>query len=97
MLLHLITALGSAASPPAPPAPFGLRLEHLASPVIGVESPHPQLSWKLAHAQRGATQAAYEVTVHLGDAASSSPLPLWSSGKRASNASEAIALFASPN
>ena len=85
LLSNLHATLNAAALPAAPP-PFGLRLHHLASPVLGIESPHPVLSWKLDHPHRGATQAAYEIA--CGTA--------WNSGKVLSNETEGVALFVSP-
>ena len=90
-----ITGISAKVPVHPPPAPFGLRLEHLASPVLGVESSQPQLSWKLTHPQRGTSQAAYEIAVRLVPSPTGSA-PLWASGKRVSNESEAIALFVSP-
>ena len=89
MTLAVLALIATVLSAP-PSAPFGLRLQHLASPVLGIESPRPQLSWKLAHPQRGATQAAYEIVVSAANTV------VWTSGARASNESEAIALFAEP-
>ncbi len=42
--------------------PIALQCEHLPSP-LGVDNPHPRLSWQLSDSRAGAGQAAYQITV----------------------------------
>jgi alpha-L-rhamnosidase len=59
---------------------YDLTCEYFPAP-LGVETPQPRLSWKIAADQRGARQAAYQVVVALTpDALTSGPY-LWDSGK----------------
>ncbi|OOQ61143.1 alpha-L-rhamnosidase [Mucilaginibacter pedocola] len=47
--------------------PVGLRCEYLVNP-LGIDAPHPRLTWMLADARQGAKQSAYQVIVGLDSA-----------------------------
>jgi alpha-L-rhamnosidase len=65
----------------------GLRAEYLTNPV-GIDAPHPRLSWRLATDVRNTTQSAYEIQIAAGesDLAHERHL-LWDSRRVASQAS----------
>lgn len=44
------------------PNPFQLRCEYLENP-LGIDTPHPRLSWKMSDQQRGAKQSGYRIIV----------------------------------
>ncbi|HWK04608.1 MAG TPA: family 78 glycoside hydrolase catalytic domain [Puia sp.] len=62
------------AAPAAPCTPVALRCEYLADP-IGIDAPHPRLSWKLMDPRQGARQTAYRIYVSTDSAAMA-----WSGG-----------------
>ena len=73
-----------------------LRCEYLRDP-LGIDAPHPRLSWVLESGQRGQRQTAYEVLV-----ASSAELlaedkgDLWQSGKVASDQTAQVVYAGKP-
>lgn len=80
--LIFITTIASAQNGPA-----DLRCEHLVSP-IGVDDPHPRLSWRMQDNRQGAVQTFYQVLVSKDPAAlESSQFNYWNSGKTASSQS----------
>src|SRR5690606_20257759 len=82
--LIIACTLAAAEDAPCGLVPYELRCEYATTP-LGIDDPHPRLSWKLRSAdplQRGVTQSAYQILVaserdvldqDLGD--------LWDSGK----------------
>jgi hypothetical protein len=65
--------------------PSDLRCEYLTEP-LGIDVPHPRLSWVLQSSERGQYQTAYQILV----ASDPNPLDsdrgdLWDSGKRDSD------------
>src|SRR5215470_14554445 len=63
----------------APLSVVGLRCEYLESP-LGLDEPHPRLSWRLESTQRGERQTAYEILVASELGKIDSP-DLWDSEK----------------
>lgn len=47
--------------------PVNLRCEYLVNP-LGVDSPHPRLSWMIADNRQGASQTAYQIIVGMDSA-----------------------------
>jgi alpha-L-rhamnosidase len=67
-----------------------LKCEYATEP-IGVDTPFPQLSWRLASAERGTLQSAYQIIVaDTPDGLVRGDGNMWDSGKRASSASTAV-------
>lgn len=62
-----------------PAAPAALKCEHLPTP-LGIDAPHPRLSWLLADSRDGARQTAYQIRVAT-DSLTLATAPLWTSGK----------------
>lgn len=61
--------------------PAGLKCEYLVNP-IGLDAPHPRLTWYLQDARTGAKQTAYQVEIGTDSVALSRDKALfWSSGK----------------
>ncbi|RYY35114.1 MAG: alpha-rhamnosidase, partial [Sphingobacteriaceae bacterium] len=59
----------------------GLQTEHLVNP-IGLDAPHPRLSWQLTDSRTGAVQSAYQVVVDTDSAAvAKSNGNVWDTGK----------------
>ncbi len=85
-LLAAALALASLgfAPPPSRVTVTGLRAEYLVDP-LGIDAPHPRLSWRLATDVRNTIQAAYEIQIAANEAdlARGRHL-LWSSGRVAS-------------
>jgi alpha-L-rhamnosidase len=86
VLSLVLPAIGAAAAG-APVTITGLRVDHLADP-LGIDDPHPALSWQLRSPVNGERQTAYRVLV------ASTPgrltpgrADVWDSGKIASGAS----------
>ena len=44
------------------PKPATLKCEYLTNP-IGIDAPHPRLTWQLADSRQGAKQIAYQITI----------------------------------
>jgi len=61
LFLAIVFSSGSFAATP-PCQPVYLRCEYLADP-LGIDAPHPRLSWRLDDRRAGAIQKAYAVTV----------------------------------
>src|SRR5246127_2517721 len=59
--------------------PVDLRCEYLSSP-LGLDEPHPRLSWRVESSQRGEKQTAYEILVASELGKIDSP-DLWDSEK----------------
>src|SRR5579872_6526670 len=79
----------------APLQPINLRCEYELNP-LGIDEPHPRLSWQVNDSRRGAKQSAYEIL-----AASTLPLlnsgaDLWNSEKIASDQSIHVAYQGKP-
>ncbi len=70
-------------------APSGLRCEYLTDP-MGIDTPNPRFFWILQHAQRGASQTAYQIVVSGGNEV------VWDSGRVASPESTHIAYAGKP-
>lgn len=65
--------------------PLALRCEYLPDP-IGLDVPHPRLSWRMDDPRRGAAQTAYRIVVAQGEGGLTSGRGLvWDSGKRQSD------------
>ena len=58
----------------------GLRVEYLTNP-LGIDAPHPRLSWRIASTERNTVQAAYQVQV------TKEGKVIWDSGRTESDAS----------
>ncbi|CCH02681.1 alpha-L-rhamnosidase [Fibrella aestuarina BUZ 2] len=58
----LFVARAGEAAPAPPCLPVGLRCEYLVNP-LGIDSPEPRLTWRLADTRNGAKQTAYQVYV----------------------------------
>ncbi|HVU57685.1 MAG TPA: family 78 glycoside hydrolase catalytic domain, partial [Puia sp.] len=74
-----------------PCKPVYLRCEYLVNP-LGIDAPHPRLSWRLEDKREGAVQTAYAVTVGTDPAVlrDEANLPAgaggaWSTGRRSSS------------
>jgi len=68
----------------APGTPVALRCEYLPNP-LGLDAPHPRLTWQLHDPRRGAVQAAYQLTVGTDSlAVARGSASAWTSGKVAS-------------
>jgi len=63
---------------------YGLTCEYRTEP-LGIDVPHPRLSWKLRSEKRGVTQSGYRIQVAEGDDGLASPL--WDTGRVASGTS----------
>ena len=59
--------------------PIGLRCEYLVDP-LGLDEPHPRLSWRVESSERGEKQTAYEILVASEAGKIDSP-DLWDSEK----------------
>lgn len=60
-------------------APVSLRCEYLSSP-LGLDEPHPRLTWRVESSERGEKQTAYQIVVASDPNKLDSP-DLWDSGK----------------
>jgi len=60
-----------------------LRCEYLQSP-LGLDEPHPRLTWRLESSERREKQTAYQIAVASGPSKLGSP-DLWDSGKVSSS------------
>jgi alpha-L-rhamnosidase len=70
-----------AAQAQAPGTPIDLRCEYLTNP-LGLDAPRPRLTWRLHDDRRGATQAAYQLTVSTDSLAiARGSESAWTSGK----------------
>lgn len=58
----------------------GLQCEHLVNP-LGVDNPHPLLSWRMEDGRQGAKQTAYTLTVSRDKSFANSSAVVWQSGK----------------
>ncbi len=86
----LVCAMGLSAAPPTAERRLdvsGLRVEYLSDP-LGIDVPHPRLSWRIASDVRNTMQAAYQLQVGLtaSGVARGSAL-LWDTGRIVSDAS----------
>lgn len=91
VMFCLITLLCAVLPALAQPAAEGLVCEYKTNPV-GIDVPHPRLSWKLTSAAQGVLQTAYQIRV----AAAPENLKngrglIWDSGKIASDKSTHVA------
>ena len=104
LLLLTITPLGPALVSPtplyaaAPPQssvttgtrPLALQADALTEP-LGIDTPHPELSWQLHDPRPGARQTAYQIAVFSHRPTSLTTTPdLWDSGRVASSNSLAV-------
>jgi hypothetical protein len=79
VVVLLISALGSQAS--AALSAAQLRCDFTDAP-LGVDNPHPRLSWELASDTRGQRQTAYQILVASSEDGLTAKTPdLWDSGK----------------
>ncbi|MDO6435187.1 family 78 glycoside hydrolase catalytic domain [Flavitalea sp. BT771] len=77
---NLLSSLAPAATPPC--QPVFLRCEYLQQP-LGIDAPHPRLSWQLEDHRPGALQKAYVVTVGTDSLAlAGGATGSWSTGRR---------------
>jgi len=91
--LLAVTALCAAADTYAV---SGLRCEYAHDP-LGLDTPHPRLSWMLTSNERGARQTAYRILVASTQAkADANQGDLWDSGKIASSQSTQVAYRGQP-
>src|SRR6266850_3989593 len=60
-----------------------LRCEYLQSP-LGLDEPHPRLTWRVESSERREKQTAYQIAVASGPSKLDSP-DLWDSGKVSSS------------
>lgn len=61
--------------------PVDLRCEHLTNP-LGIDSPHPRLTWKIADSRPGAKQTAWQIIVSSSlEKCRSGQADIWDSGK----------------
>jgi alpha-L-rhamnosidase len=100
LLLCAATSLsllaGNRALAQLPPAPSGLLLERLSSP-LGIEHPTPALSWIMNHPEPDAYQTAYQIRVATSRATlEQDHVEVWDSGKVASSESS-NARYAGPD
>jgi alpha-L-rhamnosidase len=81
LLASSITSI-SAAQTSRPPTmkPTGLRCESLTNP-LGIDTPKPQLSWRLQDTRQGAKQTAYELQVFSKPPLAASKADVWDSGR----------------
>jgi alpha-L-rhamnosidase len=77
-MMRLLLAAGSAMALWGQLAPTDLQCEYLTDP-IGIDTARPRLFWVPQHADRGATQTAYQIVV-----ASDRGETVWDTGKTAS-------------
>jgi alpha-L-rhamnosidase len=63
--------------------PVSLRCEYLQNP-LGLDEPHPRLTWRLESSERGEKQTAYQLVVASDPSKLDSP-DLWDSGKVSSS------------
>jgi alpha-L-rhamnosidase len=96
LVIPAITAitLAGLAPSPASASPGGVRVlktttEYAEHP-LGLDAPHPRLSWALGSAGRGQVQSAYELRVATDPVRLGSP-DVWDSGKVASAQSVLVA------
>lgn len=80
----LVVVAGGVGIPPAGAAAGGIRVvktttEYAERP-LGLDVPHPRLSWQLGSAARGQAQSAYEIRVATGPGRLAAP-DVWDSGK----------------
>jgi alpha-L-rhamnosidase len=76
--------------------PSGLECEFLITP-LGMDAPHPQLSWKLHDARDGARQTAYQVQVASNTALLTNGNPdVWDSGRVQSDKSVGVVYSGPP-
>ena len=86
----LLFATVASASLWAQLAPSGLRCEYLTDP-MGIDTPNPRFYWIPQHAQRGASQTAYQVIV-----TGASSVTVWDSGRVASPESTQVVYSGKP-
>jgi alpha-L-rhamnosidase len=60
--------------------PAHLQCEGMQEP-LGIDIPHPRLSWQLQDSRRGARQAAYEIRVASSAEGLAGPGHVWDSGR----------------
>src|ERR1051325_7582578 len=61
--------------------PVALRCEYRPDP-LGIDEPHPRLTWQVESSERGQKQTAYQVLVATDEKLLQSQRPdLWDSGK----------------
>ncbi|HEY0273433.1 MAG TPA: hypothetical protein VGC22_09630, partial [Chitinophaga sp.] len=87
----LAYALPAPAMPgPAPAAgqPAALKCEYLVQP-LGIDAPHPRLSWRLDDARNGALQTAYQVHVST-DSLLLGKKDVWNTGRITGSAVQVV-------
>jgi hypothetical protein len=94
--IGLLTSRPLASSyPPVPLLPYDLRCDYETNPV-GVDSLHPELSWKLDSGRRGDRQTAYQILVAASEAAlARDEGDVWDSGRVGSGENSGIRLAGS--
>lgn len=79
------TGAQSRAAAPPPPKIVDLKVESLVEP-LGLDSPRPYLSWRLASPRRDAAQSAYRIAVaSSADKLAKGQYDLWDTGRVASS------------
>src|SRR5436309_11780234 len=85
LLLALALTLTSIAQGAPGLTPVALRCEYLESP-LGLDEPHPRLTWRIESPERGQKQIAYHILVASDEKALKQDRgDLWDSGKVASD------------
>ena len=70
--------------------PTGLQCDYLENP-LGIDNPHPRLTWRMGDNRQGARQTAYQVIVSKDSlAAAQGRGDVWNTGKRASDDIRAV-------
>jgi len=81
MLLFLAMIIGCSKNPPGSIYPVSLTCEYGENP-LGIETQHPNLSWKLESGKRNQVQKAYQVIVANSiESLSENEGDIWNSGK----------------
>lgn len=85
-VLGFAAAAVVATSAPASLSPFDLRCDYAVNP-LGVDSSQPRLFWKLASAERGQTQTAWQIlAASSADKLQKDQGDVWDSGRQSSSA-----------
>lgn len=85
----LLTVSTPATAPAAAPTLANLRCEYRTDP-LGLDAPHPRLSWELRSDARSVRQSAYRIRVARTAEELSGGAPLWDTGRLASERSNQI-------
>ncbi len=92
----LASGFGAAAAPRGALSVATTSCDYAARP-LGIENPHPRLSWELQSSARAQDQSAYQIQVSSrADFPASAPADLWDTGRVVSHRSNQVAYAGAP-